>query len=203
MAMEGPFFAYTKKEAVGVVGQIIPWNFPIVMQAWKLGPSLAAGCTVVMKTAEQTPLTALRVAELIHEAGFPPGVVNIVSGFGDIGGYLARHPGIEKVAFTGSTEVGYDIMRNSHEKNIKRVTLELGGKSANIITKNADFETAINQSSMGLFFNAGQCCIAASRTYVHSTIYDRFVTKSAENAKKIKVGHPLEATTEQGPLVSK
>ena len=128
--------------------------------------------------------------------------MNIVSGFGDIGAYLARHPGIEKVAFTGSTEVGYDIMRNSHVKNLKRVTLELGGKSANIITKSADLSNALSQSSLGLFFNAGQCCIAASRTYVHSTLYDKFVTQSAQNAKNIKLGNPLDASTDQGPLVS-
>jgi aldehyde dehydrogenase (NAD+) len=169
------FNLYTRREPVGVVGQIIPWNFPLLMQAWKLGPALAAGCTVVMKTAEQTPLSALRIAELIKEAGFPDGVVNIVSGFGDIGAYLARHPGIDKVAFTGSTEVGYDIMRNSHEKNLKRVTLELGGKSPNIITKYADVDKAVAQACLGLFFNAGQVCIAGSRTYVHSSIYDRFV----------------------------
>ena len=173
--IEGNFNLYTRREPVGVVGQIIPWNFPLAMQSWKLGPALAAGCTVVMKTAEQTPLSALRVAELIKEAGFPDGVVNIVSGHGDIGAYLARHPGIDKVAFTGSTEVGYDIMRNAHEKNLKRVTLELGGKSPNIITKNANLEQAVAQSCMSLFFNAGQCCIAGSRTYVHSSIYDQFV----------------------------
>ena len=132
---------------------------------------------------------------MIQEAGFPPGVVNIVSGYGDIGAYLARHPGIQKVAFTGSTEVGYDIMRNSHVSNLKRVTLELGGKSANIITKNADIETALSQASFGLFMNAGQCCIAASRTYVHSSHYDAFVKQSGENVKHIKVGDPLDPKT--------
>ncbi len=185
------------------MGQIIPWNFPLAMVSWKLGPALAAGCTVVMKTAEQTPLTALRICELIKEAGFPDGVVNMVSGFGDIGAHLARHPNIDKVAFTGSSEVGYEIMRNSHEKNLKRVTLELGGKSANIITKNANLETALNQSTMALFFNAGQCCIAGSRTFVHSSLYDNFVKKTAEKVKAIKVGNPLDASTDQGPLVSK
>lgn len=200
---DGPFLTYTKKEPVGVVGQIIPWNFPILMQAWKLAPALAAGCTIVMKTAEQTPLTALRIAELIKEAGVPDGVVNVVSGEGDIGAYLARHPGIDKVAFTGSCEVGYDIMRNSHEKNLKRVTLELGGKSANIITKNANLDKALAQSSLALFFNAGQCCIAGSRTFVHSSIYDEYVKRAAEAAKKIKLGNPMDSSTEQGPLVSK
>lgn len=173
------------------------------MQAWKLGPALAAGCTVVMKTAEQTPLSALRIAELIKEAGFPDGVVNILSGEGDAGAYLARHPGIDKIAFTGSTEVGYDIMRNSHEKNLKRVTLELGGKSPNIITKNANFDKAVNQACMSLFFNAGQCCIAGSRTFVHASIYDRFVEACVAKAKAIKLGHSLDANTDQGPLVSK
>jgi aldehyde dehydrogenase (NAD+) len=173
--MDGPFNLSTRREPVGVVGQIIPWNFPLVMQAWKLAPALAAGCTVVMKTAEQTPLSALRVAELINLAGIPPGVVNIVSGYGDIGAHLVRHKGVDKIAFTGSTEVGYDIMRNAHEHNLKRITLELGGKSANIITKNANFEKAVNQSNLSLFFNAGQCCIAGSRTFVHSSLYDRFV----------------------------
>ena len=138
MRADGPFLAYTQREPVGVVGQIIPWNFPILMQAWKLAPALAAGCSIVMKTAEQTPLTALRVAEIIKEAGIPDGVVNIVNGEGDIGAYLARHSGIDKIAFTGSTDVGYDIMRNAHKDNLKRVTLELGGKSANIITANAN-----------------------------------------------------------------
>jgi aldehyde dehydrogenase (NAD+) len=202
IAMDGPFNLSTRKEPVGVVGQVIPWNFPLLMQAWKLAPALAAGCTVVMKTAEQTPLSALRVAELINEAGFPAGVVNIVSGHGDIGAHLARHPGIDKVAFTGSTEVGYDIMRNAHDKNLKRVTLELGGKSPNIITKNANFETALSQSALSLFFNAGQCCVAGSRTYVHSSLYDRYVSAVGEVAKKIRLGHSLAADTEQGPLVS-
>jgi aldehyde dehydrogenase (NAD+) len=175
IAMDGPFNLSTRREPVGVVAQVIPWNFPLLMQAWKLGPALAAGCTVVMKTAEQTPLSALRVAELVNEAGFPPGVVNIVSGFGDIGAHLIRHPGVDKVAFTGSTEVGFDIMRNAHQHNLKRITLELGGKSPNIITKNANFETALEQSCTSLFFNAGQSCVAGSRTFVHSSLYDRYV----------------------------
>lgn len=201
--MDGPFNASTRREPVGVVGQIIPWNFPLLMQAWKLGPALAAGCTVVMKTAEQTPLTALRVAELINEAGFPPGVVNIVSGFGDIGAHLARHKGIDKIAFTGSSEVGLDIMKNAHESNLKRVTLELGGKSANIITKSANVEKAVNQSTLSLFFNAGQCCVAGSRTFVHSSIYDQYVSEVSKRAAKIKLGLPLAQDTDQGPLVSK
>lgn len=201
--IEGNFNLSTRREPVGVVGQIIPWNFPMLMQAWKLAPALAAGCTVVMKTAEQTPLSGLKIAELIKQAGFPDGVVNIVSGEGDIGQYLCRHPGVDKIAFTGSTEVGYDIMRNSHVSNLKRVTLELGGKSPNIITKNANFDKAVAQATMSLFFNAGQCCIAGSRTYVHSSIYDRFVEATAKQVKAIRMGHSLDSNTDQGPLVSK
>lgn len=200
--MDGPFNLSTRKEPVGVVAQIIPWNFPLVMQAWKLAPALAAGCTIVMKTAEQTPLSALRIAELINQAGFPAGVVNIVSGFGDIGAHLVRHPGVDKVAFTGSTEVGYDIMRNSHDKNLKRISLELGGKSPNIITKHANFETAVSQSIGGLFFNSGQCCNAGSRTFVHSSLYDRYVQTVTNISSKFKLGHSLAVDTEQGPLIS-
>lgn len=145
------------------------------MQAWKLGPALAAGCTVVMKTAEQTPLTALRVAELIKEAGFPDGVVNILSGFGeDAGAYLSNHRDIDKIAFTGSTLVGLNIMRNSSLNGLKRVTLELGGKSANIICEDANVDKAVAQAHLGVFFNQGQCCIAGTRTFVHEDIYDEF-----------------------------
>ncbi len=150
----GPFLAYTKEEPVGVVGQIIPWNFPALMLAWKLGPALATGCTSVVKTAEQTPLTALRIGELIMEAGFPEGVVNILSGYGpSAGAALAQHPLVDKVAFTGSTEVGYEIMRTAHKENLKRITLELGGKSANIIMDDADIDLAIAQSQVALFLN--------------------------------------------------
>lgn len=141
---------------MGVAAQIIPWNFPLLMQAWKLGPALATGCTVVMKTAEQTPLSALRVAELIQEAGIPEGVVNILSGFGETAGrHLAQHKDVDKVAFTGSTEVGYEIMRTAHKHNLKRITLELGGKSANIICDDADLDQAVAQSQIGLFLNQG------------------------------------------------
>ena len=142
--ISGPYLCYTKEEPVGVCAQIIPWNFPLLMQAWKLGPALAAGCTVVMKPAEQTPLSALRVGELLMQAGFPEGVVNIIPGSGSVAGKaLAQHPDVDKVAFTGSTEVGYEIMRNSHKHNLKRITLELGGKSANIIMDDADIDLAI------------------------------------------------------------
>ena len=152
----GNFFHYTREEAVGVCAQIIPWNFPLLMQAWKLGPALCCGNTVVMKTAEQTPLSALRIGELIMEAGFPEGVVNLLSGFGeDVGRHLAQHRDVDKVAFTGSTEVGYEIMRHSHKHNLKRISLELGGKSANIICDDADMDTAITASQFGLFMNQG------------------------------------------------
>ena len=200
--ISGPYLCYTKQEPVGVAAQIIPWNFPALMQAWKLGPALATGCTVVMKPAEQTPLTALRVGELIMEAGFPEGVVNILPGYGPSAGQaLATHKDVDKVAFTGSTEVGYEIMRNSHKHNLKRITLELGGKSANIIMDDADIDLAIAQSQVGLFLNQGQCCIAGSRLFVHEKIYDQFVARSVEVAKKRKVGDPFAKDTDQGPQV--
>lgn len=174
------------------------------MAAWKLGPALATGCTVVMKPAEQTPLTALRLGELIMEAGFPEGVVNMLPGYGPTAGKaLSQHKLVDKVAFTGSTEVGYEIMRNSHVHNLKRVTLELGGKSANIIMDDADMDLAIQQSQVGLYLNQGQCCIAGSRLFVHEKIYDEFVKKSVEAAKKRKVGDPFAADTDQGPQVDK
>lgn len=198
----GPHFCYTKEEPVGVCAQIIPWNFPALMMAWKLGPALATGCTVVLKPAEQTPLTALRIGELIMEAGFPEGVVNILPGYGPTAGQaLAQHPHVDKVAFTGSTEVGYEIMRGSHKNNLKRITLELGGKSANIIMDDADIDLAIAQSQVGLFLNQGQCCIAGSRLFVQEGIYDEFVKRSAEVSKNRKVGDPFAADTEQGPQV--
>lgn len=200
--ISGPYFCYTKSEPVGVCAQIIPWNFPLLMAAWKLGPALASGCTIVLKPAEQTPLTALRLGELIVEAGFPPGVVNIVPGQGPTAGkHLAQHHDVDKVAFTGSTEIGYEIMRSSHVKNLKRVTLELGGKSANIILDDADIDLAIEQSQVGLFLNQGQCCIAGSRLYVQEGIYDEFVRRSVETAKARTVGDPFAAGTEQGPQI--
>jgi aldehyde dehydrogenase (NAD+) len=201
--IDGPFFAYTKKEPVGVVGQIIPWNVPLIMLVWKIAPALAAGCTIVLKSSEQTPLSAMRVAELINEAGFPPGVVNILNGYGDTGAYICQHPGIDKVAFTGSKEVGYKIMRGSHVDNIKRVTLELGGKSPNIITKHANLETALSQSTFALYLNAGQSCIAGSRTFVHESLYDEFCSKVVKCVAQIKVGDPLDPNTQQGPLNNK
>ena len=201
--MQGPFFGYTRQEPVGVAAQIIPWNFPLLMQAWKLGPALATGCTVVMKPAEQTPLTALRVGELLMEAGLPEGVVNILPGYGATGKALAEHPDVDKVAFTGSTEVGKEIMRNSSKNGVKRVTLELGGKSANIIMDDADMNLAIAQSQLGLFLNQGQCCIAGTRLFVQEGIYDEFVQKSVEATKARKVGDPFAPDTDQGPQVSK
>lgn len=200
--IDGNYFAYTRHEPVGVCGQIIPWNFPLLMQAWKLAPALAAGNTVVMKPAEQTPLTALYVADLIKEAGFPPGVVNIVSGYGPTtGGAIASHPGVDKLAFTGSTEVGKLVMEAAAKTNLKRVTLELGGKSPNIVFKDADLEHAIQTSSFGLFFNQGQCCCAGSRIFVEADIYDEFVQRSVEGAKKRAIGDPFNPKTEQGPQI--
>jgi phenylacetaldehyde dehydrogenase len=198
----GPFFAYTLREPIGVVGQIIPWNFPLLMAAWKLGPALAAGCTVVLKPAEQTPLSALRLGELIQEAGFPEGVVNIVPGYGETAGAaLAAHPDVDKIAFTGSTEVGKLIV-HAATGNLKKVSLELGGKSPNVVFKDADLETAIPGSASAIFFNHGQCCCAGSRLYVEKSVFDRVVDGVAEQAKKIRVGSGLDPQTHMGPLVS-
>jgi aldehyde dehydrogenase (NAD+) len=200
--VQGRYFTYTKHEPVGVVGQIIPWNFPLLMQAWKLAPALAAGCTSVLKPAEQTPLTALRVGELMLEAGFPDGVVNILPGYGPTAGAaIARHMDVDKVAFTGSTEVGHLIMRAAADSNLKRVTLELGGKSPNIVFADADMDKAIEGAHFALFFNQGQCCCAGSRLFVEEKCYDEFVAKSVERAKKRTVGNPFDKKTEQGPQV--
>ena len=196
------FFAYTQREPIGVVGQIIPWNFPLLMAAWKLGPALATGCTVVLKPAEQTPLSALRLGELMQEAGFPDGVVNIVSGLGETAGAaLAAHPGIDKIAFTGSTEVGKIIVRAA-ANDLKRVSLELGGKSPNIILDDADLETAIPGAVNAIFFNHGQCCCAGSRLYVHKKSFDKVVEGVAAAAKQIKLGPGSAPDTQMGPLVS-
>jgi len=196
------YLAYTLREPVGVVGQIIPWNFPLLMAAWKLGPALAAGNTVVLKPAEQTPLSALKLGELICEAGFPDGVVNIVPGYGETAGAaLAAHDLVDKVAFTGSTEVGKLIV-HAAAGNLKKVSLELGGKSPNVIFKDADLDQAIAGSASAIFFNHGQCCCAGSRLYVERPVYDQVVDGVASNAKKIKVGSGLDASTQMGPLVS-
>jgi aldehyde dehydrogenase (NAD+) len=202
--ISGDYFCYTRHEPVGVVGQIIPWNFPLLMQAWKLAPALACGNTVVLKVAEQTPLSALRVGELILEAGFPEGVVNILPGYGPTaGGAIARHMDVDKVAFTGSTEVGHLIMKAAAETNLKRVTLELGGKSPNIVFADADMNEAVEGSHFALFFNQGQCCCAGSRVFVEEKVYDEFVSRSTERAKRRVVGNPLDKKTEQGPQVDK
>jgi phenylacetaldehyde dehydrogenase len=196
------YFAYTLREPIGVVGQIIPWNFPLLMAAWKLGPALATGCTVVLKPAEQTPLTALKLGELIAEAGIPEGVVNIVPGYGETAGAaLASHPDVDKVAFTGSTEVGKLVLQAA-AGNLKKVSLELGGKSPNVVFKDADLEQAIPGAASAIFFNHGQCCCAGSRLYVEQSVFDKVTEGVAEHAMKIKVGSGLDPSTEMGPLVS-
>ena len=201
--VNGPYFCYTRHEPVGVIGQIIPWNFPLLMQAWKWGPALAAGCTIVLKPAEQTPLSALRVGELAMEAGFPAGVINIVPGFGETAGAaLAEHMDVDKVAFTGSTEVGKLVMQAAGRSNLKRVTLELGGKSPNIIFADADLDSAIEGAHAGLFFNQGQCCCAGSRVFVESHVHDDFVNKMLKKVHKTKIGDPFDPATQQGPQVS-
>ncbi|KAG9302951.1 hypothetical protein G9A89_022368 [Geosiphon pyriformis] len=197
-------FCYTRHEPIGVVGQIIPWNYPLVMLAWKLGPALACGNTVVLKTAEQTPLSALKAAALIREAGFPPGVVNIVSGFGPIAGAaIASHMKIGKVAFTGSTAVGKSILKAAADSNLKKVTLELGGKSPNIIFEDADLDQAIRWAHDGIFANHGQNCCAGSRVYVQESVYDKFLEQYKEFVLSKKVGNPFDPDTYQGPQVSK
>ena len=199
---DGSVMTFTRHEPVGVVGQIIPWNFPLLMQAWKLGPALCAGNTVVMKPAEQTPLTALYVGALIVEAGFPAGVVNLIPGYGPTAGAaITSHPKVDKVAFTGSSEVGRLVMQAAGASNLKNITLELGGKSPNIILADADLDYAVETSHFALFFNQGQCCCAGSRTYVQESIYDEFVKKSVERAKNRKVLDPLDPKCEQGPQV--
>jgi phenylacetaldehyde dehydrogenase len=196
------YLAYTLREPVGVVGQIIPWNFPLLMAAWKLGPALAAGNTVVLKPAEQTPLTALRLGELFAEAGFPDGVVNIIPGYGETAGAaLAAHPGVDKIAFTGSTEVGKLILQAA-AGNLKKVSLELGGKSPNVVFADVDLDTAIAGAASAIFFNHGQCCCAGSRLYVENSVFDKVVEGVAEHAKKINVGSGLDPSTDMGPLVS-
>ena len=197
------YLAYTRREPVGVAGQIIPWNFPLLMAAWKLGPALATGCTVVLKPAEQTPLSALLLAELIAEAGIPDGVVNVVPGYGETAGAaLAAHPDVDKVAFTGSTEVGKLILQAA-AGNLKKVSLELGGKSPNIVFDDSDLKASIPGAANAIFFNHGQCCCAGSRLYVEQAIFDDVVSGVAERARQIKVGHGFDPNTDMGPLVSK
>ena len=199
---ETRYLAYTVREPVGVVGQIIPWNFPLLMAAWKLGPALATGCCIVLKPAEQTPLTALRLGELITEAGLPDGVVNIVPGYGETAGAaLAAHEDVDKVAFTGSTEVGRLIVQAA-AGNLKKVSLELGGKSPNIVCGDADLDVAIAGAASAIFFNHGQCCCAGSRLYVEEKIFDKVVEGVAEQARKIKLGPGMSKDAQMGPLVS-
>jgi aldehyde dehydrogenase (NAD+) len=199
--VRGNYFTYTRREPVGVAGQIIPWNFPMLMVAWKWGPALAAGCTIVMKPAEQTPLSCLRMGELAQEAGLPDGVINIVPGFGETAGAaLVDNPAVDKVAFTGSTEVGKLIMRNA-AGTLKRVTLELGGKSPNIVLADADLDAAVDGAMLGLYLNQGQCCCAGSRLLVQGKVYDEMVERLAEKANKRRLGDPFDPKTEQGPQV--
>lgn len=202
ISFPGEYLTYTLREPVGVVGQIIPWNFPLLMAAWKLGPALAAGCCVVIKVAEQTPLSALRLAELIHEAGFPEGVVNVLTGYGEgAGAPLAAHDLVDKVAFTGSTEVGRLIV-HAAAGNLKKVSLELGGKSPAVIFPDADLERAIPGTASAIFFNHGQCCCAGSRLFAYESIFDKVVEGVSDIASKIRVGSGLDPQTEMGPLVS-
>jgi aldehyde dehydrogenase (NAD+) len=200
--VDGKQLVYTVREPVGVCAGIIPFNFPLLMFAWKISPALAAGCTVIIKTSEKTPLSALAVAKLIVEAGFPKGVVNVLSGYGPTAGAaLARHMDVDKIAFTGSTAVGHQVMKMAAESNLKRVTLELGGKSPIIVLDDADIDEAVAAANTGIFLNHGQCCCASSRAYVQSGVYDKFMTKMVELAKARKLGDPLTTGTEQGPLV--
>ena len=198
----GSLLFYSLKEPVGVAGQIVPWNYPFTMTTWKLAPALAAGCTIVLKPDSATPLSALRLAELAGEVGFPPGVINVVPGPGTtVGAHLVRHPGIDKVAFTGSTATGTEIMRMAAE-SIKRVTLELGGKSPSIVFADADLASAIPSSVWSIYYSAGQSCEARSRILVEQSIYDDFVSEFADKAKTLKVGDPLDPETQVGSLIS-
>src|SRR6202047_3401785 len=196
------YHCYTRPEPIGVVGQIIPWNFPLLMAAWKLAPALATGCTVVLKVAEETPLTALRLGEILQEAGVPPGVVNVVPGFGETAGAaLAAHAGVDKVAFTGSHLTGQKIVQAS-AGNLKRVSLELGGKSPDIVFADADLESAVPGAGMAVFANSGQICSAGTRLFVERKVYDEFVGRVADFGKSLKVGNGIDPDTQIGPLVS-
>ena len=199
--VRGDYFTYTRREPVGVVGQIIPWNFPMLMVAWKWGPALAAGCTIVMKPAEQTPLTCLRMAKLAQEAGFPDGVINVVPGYGPTAGAaLVKHPEVDKIAFTGEGATAQIIMREA-ANTLKRLTFELGGKSPNIVFADSDLDAAAAGAHFGLYFNQGQCCCAGSRVFVEEKVHDKFIDKIASMNKTRKLGDPLDYATEQGPQV--
>ena len=197
----GSAFVYTRREPLGVVAAIVPWNFPMLLTSWKLGPALAAGNTVVLKPSPETSLTAIRLAELALEAGFPPGVLNVVTGGGDAGGALVRHPMVAKVSFTGSTETGRRVLADT-VPSLKQVHLELGGKSPNIIFADADLDSAVQGAYMGIFFNQGEVCCAGSRVYVQRAVYDRVLADLADNARRIRLGHGLADGTEMGPLIS-
>ena len=198
----GSLLYYSLKEPVGVAGQIVPWNYPMMMATWKLSPALAAGCSVVLKPDEATPLTALRMAELAAEVGFPPGTINVVPGPGKpTGSYLVQHPGVDKIAFTGSTATGSEIMKSAAD-GIKRLTLELGGKSPNLVFADADLASAIPSSVWSIFYSAGQSCEARSRVLVEQSIYDDFVTQFSEAAGRLQVGDPLDPETQVGSLIS-
>lgn len=201
-SMPGNFLTYTMREPIGVVGAIIPWNLPLTMAVWKIGPALAAGCTVILKPAEQASLTALRLAELAVEAGVPNGVLNVVTGYGDVGAALVDHRGVDKIAFTGSTDTGQHIIRAS-AGNIKRLSLELGGKSPNIVLADADLDKAVPGAAMAVFANAGQICTAGSRLFVERKIYPEFVARVAEFALKLRVGNGLDLDVDMGPVVSR
>ncbi len=201
--VRGNYFTYTRREPVGVVGQIIPWNFPMLMVAWKWGPALAAGCTIVMKPAEQTPLTCLRLARLAQKAGFPDGVINVVPGYGPTAGAaLVRHPGVDKIAFTGEHLTAQTIMKEA-APTLKRLTFELGGKSPNIVFADADLEAAVAGAHFGLFFNQGQCCCAGSRVFVQEKIHDQFVERIVAMSQSRRLGDPFDVQTEQGPQVDR
>src|SRR5690606_29949113 len=193
--VRGNLFNYTLREPVGVVGAIIPWNFPLLMAVWKVAPALACGNTIVLKPAEQTPLTALELAFLAAEVGFPPGVLNVVPGFGETAGAaLVRHPGVDKIAFTGSTAVGKTIMREA-AASLKRVSLELGGKSPNVVFPDADLDAAVRGAHAGIFYNTGQCCTAGSRLLVHRSIHDELLDRLVSRASALQPGDPLDPKT--------
>ncbi|KXH81894.1 aldehyde dehydrogenase [Sporosarcina sp. HYO08] len=199
--LPGQFHNYTEKEPVGVCAQIIPWNYPLMMAAWKIAPAIAVGCSIVVKPASLTPLTAIVLGEICHEAGVPEGVVNIVPGSGaDVGNYLVEHPNVDKVAFTGSTPIGKDIMGKASQ-TLKRVTLELGGKSPNLVFEDADIDAAVDGSLYGIFYNSGQSCEARSRLYIHEAVYEEFMEKFVAKAKQIVLGNPFDKGTHMGAII--
>ncbi|CEF61795.1 Retinal dehydrogenase 2 [Strongyloides ratti] len=202
--IDGDYFSYTRHEPIGVCGQISAWNFPLLLLTWKFGPALAMGNTMVFKAAEQTPLSALHFAALTKEAGFPDGVINIITGYGPTAGSaLAKHPNVDKIAFTGSTQIGKIIMNDAANSNLKKVTLELGGKSPNIIFDDVNVDEAVKQAVHGVMFNMGQCCCAGTRTFVQASIYDEFIEKAKNTVEKLKIGSAFEEGVEHGPQIDK